>query len=306
MKKYILNILIFSSVFALIIIIGVLIPPTPKDSKSLLFAEIKKDSLLSNELSPRIIFVGGSNLSFGLNSNIIKDSLRLNPINTGIHASIGLIYMINNTLNYIKSGDIVVVVPEYQQFYGNFAYGGEELLRTVLDVNNSEIPKLEEKQWLNIYKYIFKYSFLKYKPTSYFNVKESDVYSVNSFNEYGDAFAHWELKKRDFEPTKFISGEFNYSVIDELINLKRKLQEKGAFLFVTYPGFQTTSFDNCIRKITKVEIELKKNDFIILGTPNRYKIPDEMMFNTTYHLSKEGVDLRTQLLIEDITKELKN
>ena len=36
------------------------------------------------------------------------------------------------------------------------------------------------------------------------------------------------------------------------------------------------------------------------GTPEKYKIPDDMMFDTIYHLSKKGVDFRTNLLILDI------
>ena len=68
---------------------------------------------------------------------MIKDSLNLNPIDTGIHGNIGLIYMMDNTLPYIKSGDIVVVSPEYQEFYGTVAYGKEELLRTIIDISPS-------------------------------------------------------------------------------------------------------------------------------------------------------------------------
>ena len=46
--------------------------------------------------------------------------------------------------------------------------------------------------------------------------------------------------------------------------------------------------------------------FELLGYPERYRMNDSLMFDTTYHLSKKGVDLRTQLLIEDIKKSIKN
>ncbi|MEA2041760.1 MAG: hypothetical protein U9N85_04330 [Bacteroidota bacterium] len=39
-----------------------------------------------------------------------------------------------------------------------------------------------------------------------------------------------------------------------------------------------------------------------MATPERYKIPASMIFNTPYHLLKIGVDYRTELLIEDIKK----
>ena len=314
MKKFLLKLLlfisIFISIFAFMFSVITLLPPTPRTSKSLLFAKTNKDSLLQNIPPPRIIFIGGSNLSFGLNSKMIKDSLSLNPINTGIHGNIGLIYMMDNTLPYIKSGDIVVVSPEYQQFYGTTAYGKAELLRTIIDVSPSTMSMLRIKQWANIIKYLPGFAITKFKPTEYFNLEESInfeervVYSVNSFNEYGDVYTHWNLEKRNFSPDDSIDLEFNYSVINELSNFKNKLAEKGAVLFITFPGYQSASFENNRAQIMRIETELKEKGFVLLGTPDKYKIPESLMFNSTYHLSKKGVDYKTQLLIEDLENVL--
>ena len=144
MKKFLYRLLFFLTIIILPLAFGVFMPATPYASKSLIFGNLLKDSLMENVESPRIIFLGGSNLSFGLNSQLIKDSLKLNPINAGIHASIGLIYMLSNSLEFIKKGDIVVLVPEYQQFYGDAAFGseGEELTRTIFDVNKSKFKLL--------------------------------------------------------------------------------------------------------------------------------------------------------------------
>jgi hypothetical protein len=94
MKNFLIKISLFSLLLLSVVIIGFVLPVTPRASKSLLYAKVKKDNLLKKTNNPRIIFVGGSNLSFGINSKVIKDSLKLNPINTAIHASIGLEKMI--------------------------------------------------------------------------------------------------------------------------------------------------------------------------------------------------------------------
>ena len=73
----------------------------------------KKCQLLEDTPSPRIIFVGGSNLAFGLDSQRIKDSLNINVINYGLHAGIGLKYMIDDISTYARKGDIIVFAPEY-------------------------------------------------------------------------------------------------------------------------------------------------------------------------------------------------
>ena len=134
MKKFILRILFFFFVLFLFFILGLILPATPQATKSILFSKIAKDSLLKNVPSPRIIFIGGSNLNMGLNSQLIKDSLGLNPINTSITVNIGLIYMMDDMLKYIKKGDVVIAAPEYAQYYNKDAYGGEPLLRIIFDV----------------------------------------------------------------------------------------------------------------------------------------------------------------------------
>jgi hypothetical protein len=312
-RKFLLNILFFFSVLFFLFIIGIFLPATPRASKSLLFAKIAKDSLLENVPSPRIIFVGGSNLSFGLNSQMIIDSLGLNPINTAIHANLGIDYMLDNTSKYIKTGDKIVVAFEYYLFYDHNAYGGEELLRTIIDVSPNDLMELRNEQWANIYGFLPKYSYSKFKLTEYFNLfrpKEffnftTKIYSVTSFNEYGDAVGHLKLEKEKFEPFGLIGENFNHSVITELLNFNKKLQEKGAVLYITFPAYQTTSFDNSIPEIMEVETELKKNNFVLLGNPERYKVPDSLMFNTPYHLLKKAIDERTILLIEDLKQVCK-
>ena len=70
--------------FVLLMAIGVLIPASRTARESFLFSKIDKDSLLKNTPSPRIVLVGGSNTSFSIDSQILKDSLHLNPVNTRI------------------------------------------------------------------------------------------------------------------------------------------------------------------------------------------------------------------------------
>lgn len=300
MKKFIFKVSLFSLLILFLVVIGFVLPATPRASKSLLFAKVEKDNLLKKINNPRIIFVGGSNLSFGINSNVIKDSLNLNPINTAIHAGIGLQYMMDNTIQYIKENDIVVLAPEYSHFYGRSVYGGEELLRTVAEIETSKIFELKKEQLKNISKYILKYSFSKLKPTEYFGYKESDVYSVNSFNQYGDVYTHWDMQQQKFPSDNTIKTNYNSNTIKLIDNFKTEIEKKCAKLFITYPSYQASSFDKNKEQISRVEKELLNNNFELLGTPERYRIPDYMMFNSSYHLLKRGVDYRTELLIEDI------
>ncbi len=163
----------------------------------MLYSQIEKNKLLETTPVPRIIFVGGSNLSFALDCQMIKDSLSLNPVNTGIIANIGLKYMLKNTLKYIRTGDIVVVSPEYQQFYGDCEYGFNEVLTLIFDVAPDTKKMIYPIQGLKLIKYVPKYCLEKFDPVQYSNARKDTnlvknyaymTYGRWSYNIYGDAF----------------------------------------------------------------------------------------------------------------------
>jgi hypothetical protein len=300
MKKFLLKIFTFSSLIIIVFILGILLPTTPKAKKTMLYSKISKDSLLINTPSPRIIFVGGSNICFGLNSQMISDSLHLNPINTGIHAGFGLIDMLENTLMYVKKGDIVVVSPEYQQFYGNAAYGSEELLRTYFDNTQFLNKKLSWQQWKTIYEFSPKYCFSKFNPKEYFYTKEDSVYGVHSFNKYGDVSAHWSLPNIKYNFYGKITESLNPASIEALVDFGRKIEAKKAKFLFAFPAYETTSYQNSKEEIGDLEAILIRNKIPVISKSTRYIIPDSLTFNTPYHLSKKGTDYKTKLLIQDI------
>jgi hypothetical protein len=305
MWKFIIKVNVF--IFITIILFVALLfslPPTPRATESFLFASIKKDSLLLNESSPRIIFLGGSNLSLGLNSEMIKDSLKLNPINTGIGAAIGIRYMLENTLQYVKKGDIVVFAPEYWHFYSGWNLGSETLVHLIMDVNKSKIKLLSLKQIFNCTPFIGNYILSKLDISAYLNVEKNDLYGVNSFNQYGDSYRHWNMERIKFNTYTILFDLYNHKVIKGVKTYTQKYQEKGAVLLVSYPCYQDISFKNAEKAIKKIEQEYISAGFTILGTPERYMMPDSLMFDTPYHPNKAGVDRRTRLLIEDIRKQI--
>src|SRR4026209_2444686 len=77
---------------------------------------IDKHNLLDKQLSPRIIFVGGSNVAQGIDSNAVQQSLGLNPVNMGLDAGLGLDFMLNEVKDSVRTGDVIVIAPEYEHF----------------------------------------------------------------------------------------------------------------------------------------------------------------------------------------------
>jgi hypothetical protein len=303
MKKLILKTSIFVASLALLYTLLLLLPPTPRSLKNPLFGAIKKDSLLRNVPSPRIIFVGGSSLNFGLNSQIIKDSLHINPINTAINGSLGLKYILKNTMKYVREGDIIVLVPEYLFFYNDWNRSSQELFRTIVEVNKSFAELLE----YTCMEYSGYYIATKFNIHERLRIEKSDTldfYSANSFNEFGDTDAHWTLDYRDYaDDIKDIEtdlADYNPKVIANIKKIACELEERGCTLLISYPSYRESSFNKEKEVVAKVAEEFHAHGFTVLGTPERYLMPDSLLFDRIYHLNKQGVDLRTQLLIEDL------
>jgi len=303
MKSFLARLSLFSGILVFFLVaIAILIPATPRTKTSLIFAKLDKDQLLQNTAPPRVLLLGGSNMSMGIDSNILKKELGLNPINTAIHASIGLDFMANNVIEYIQPGDIVIVSLEYSQFYGQYMYGGEELLRTVFDVDRSSLESLDLRQWLSIIRFIPKYSISKINPTEY-NFKEPEnigVHERDSYNEFGDAYIHWTKPAETIEPYHRIEKFYNQGVVDLLIDFEGLVNARGGKMVVTYPAIQEDTYQNMREQIQHVQVELEKSGLTIMGTPETYIVSDDLLFDTPYHLTYEGVQRRTNQLVEDL------
>ncbi len=306
MKYFLRSLLLFTIPLVVLIFIGFIMPPTPRASTSHLFAKYQMDSLLRNVASPRVILVGGSNISLSINSQIIKDSLRVNPINTGLSINIGLCYMLDNTLKYIRRGDIVIVCPEYDQFFNRVSLGGEDLVRTVFDVSRRSILDLRPSQAKNIAPLLPYYSLTKFKVREYISERDpSEIYDKDAFNIYGDNCKHWKLVGQSVDALKPLDiGSFDQFAIDLLVDFEAAVIQKGARLFITFPALQEESFLHQRAGIKKVEMEMKKAGFSLLGSPERYIVPDSLLFDSPYHLIKTGVDQRTMLLVRDLKNSL--
>lgn len=278
-----------------------LLPPTPHSLQSYNFASQKQDSILIHTSTPRIIFVGGSNLCFGLNSYMVKQALALNPVNTGLHGGVTPRYMFENTLRHIKKGDVIILALEYDHFYTSYDPATPTLFEVISYAWREKIELLSWSQIIQYLKFVPKFAANKFMPTLYFNPKPHLIYNPYSFNQYGDNEVHWNSEKNEYTPIT-LKGKWHPEVIAKVKAFENRAKDRGARVYVTFPSFDEVSFANSKVKIQRVEKALHDYNFNILGSASRYAMPKEMMFDGHYHLNKKGLDYRTKLFIEDYKK----
>ncbi|HRE51996.1 MAG TPA: hypothetical protein PK339_11275 [Flavitalea sp.] len=306
-RKFLINVFSISTIVAIIIGAGFF---CTIDRASAAFSLRHKHGLLQEVEGPRIVFVGGSNLRFGLISQMVRDSLNMNTVNTGLLAGFGLKFIIDDITRYLKKGDIVALASEYHQFYGNAIWGTRQLAQAI-NICPETIQFLNWRQVgvlvkalpgnnLGKLKATFKQAAFGTSP----NIRPYERY--DGMNHDGETIAHWTEPSELWVPDT-LSGNFNgeaIRIIKELNNyVTGPLQGK---LLITFPPYPECGYDVNRVAISRVENELKQQGVPLLGAAENYVFADSLFFNSSYHLGKDGAILRTNEFINNMRYYLKS
>jgi len=263
--------------------------------------------------SPRIIFLGGSSVAFGVDSKSIGDSLGLNGFNLGLHAGLGLQFMVNEALEVTKSGDVLVVSSEYYLGEGQMkmlAYMSQNYptSKNYLNLNASE--KISYPYELLMDNILAKNSrvqntFLKGKKTVV-QQDTNNVYKRSGFNERGDYELHLDQEARPFGIfVKYEQKEENYKVGMEILNKLAVLQEKGVRVFYVFPGYPIEEYNRFQKSLQSFENQLKAGlQFPILGKVTDFLYPVSDFYDTVYHLRRKGRAERTKTMVRLLREAL--
>ena len=304
-KKFTKRIALFLVVLVFTLSLGL----SYKDAApSLLNALNDKHELLKKANEPKIILLGGSNVSFGINSQLIHEHFKMPVVNMGLYAEIGLKYMLSDIRPYIKKSDIVVLLPEYQNFYSDSYYGSRGLIAILFDVYPTGLKYISTKQWLHLFPYFLNYAAVKVKRlpdyltkkiTGKKKKKHIGIYDRRSFNKFGDAYIHWTMGPRPIPPAGNLatgSVTLKEEVFKDISNFEKFLSEKGATLAIFPPCIHDKAYYKSEWIIKKIARRWPNRNY----DPSKYIFKAELCFDSPYHLVKKGLDIRTKRLIEDL------
>lgn len=296
MKKFIIKTGLIGGVIVLILLLLYWIIPV--NTNNYYMAYKVKCQRLEKIQEPRIIFVGGSNLFYGLDSKRIQDSLNMEVINTGLAAPIGLKYMLDDISLYAKEGDIIVFAPEWQHFY-TVMYSQGDALSTVMRLAGWKKWKLlNTEQLIHVMEGIP--NLLLGNINSYV-IKSSQKLRIN---ECGDLIDHWDKKKIYRSHPKSITEKFDKDFGAYFIAGLKKLQTRCQ-VYMIPPSTCDKAFEKWKPQVEEVTEFLDREGFPFLYSPKESSFPENMMYDTDYHLNKKGVDKRTGRIIEALRPYVK-
>lgn len=311
MKRFVTRTTIFAGLAFLLLAVALFILPNPVAKHNMLGALLDKHEMLRKTgapgAGPRIVVIGGSNVAYGLDSRRIEEALHIPVVNAGLHASLGMKFYLTDIKPYIREGDIVVVIPEYSQYYTDSFYGNMELVSILFDVYRDGMKEIDAKQWWHLMRFIPFYAASKLKISKEPSANGPiGVYDRKAFNNHGDAYVHWTKPGIKFKAAQKAKEEdqVNPEAIKLLVDFQKFVEGKKATMFLLPPAYQSTSFVNQKPLIDKIYQAIKESHLPVIATPERYELPDSVFFDTSYHLILPGIERRSELMIEDLERAL--
>lgn len=300
MKQFIYKILFFSFLITFgYAILYTIASNLNKSDNDYMAAIIDKHERIDSIKSPKIIFSGGSNLPFGIDSKMIQDALHIPVVNLGLHAGLGLDFMLNELRSCIKSGDIVLISTEY--FLDNGDYNLKKFTQKIYPKAQNFYTKnylLEIQANIENTRNHLK-SFLKQKKKN-----EVSVYSRESFNTYGDIALQLTILAPKNIKADHILHYHHWEGIQKLNDFNRFAETKNVKVFFVYPAYPESKYLKNKTAIAKLNQDMKKElQFKILGQANDFMMSDSLFFDTTYHLISKGRTARSKKIIELLQKE---
>jgi hypothetical protein len=252
----------------------------------------------------KIVIIGGSNGSFGIDSRLMEKKLGVPVVNMTLHGGLPFKYILEQVKAYLNKGDILILTKEYgglkNQYWNK--------------MNGIELPKiitydLSQLKALSSDKLLFQSTLSGIFKTINFNIKRfpswkkklpGSVYSLGAFDEDN---LKSELLIGNYE--KEIS-KHNLPILAKDGRLAKNLQlyvkefdKKGIGFFVTPPviieGYYEEKdiipFWRLFSNATKIEL---------LNTERTYVYPRYYFLNSHYHTNAKGREVRTKSLIKDI------
>ena len=257
--------------------------------------------LKKNDEQILIVLSGSSSLN-GLNSRLLSELLEeeYQIINYGTNAGANMLFYLKVISNYVTEGDLVVYAPEYtmQQTFGSNSLGyktfrgndqGYDIFR---EVDISEFTNVFS-EWM-----IYQKEMMVKTPGEYQNEKECGM------NIYGDLLGSRNKNQyKNGNASNLGTGYLSDANAQRLNAVNSVFVSKGASIVLTFaPGDKLQFTDSSIATNADKFAQncANKLDFAVISNPGTYLLEEEFIFNSQWHPTFKGANIRTVELAFDI------
>lgn len=269
----------------------------------------------------KVVFVAGSNLIFGLDSQKLAGSWDKPVINFGLHAGLGLAYILERSKRVLSAGDIAILPLEYD-FYREAGMITETL---IVHAFSDDPDYFYSLSLVDKARFIAKIEFKKLRRGLKASFRdETDmrdkglndrgdegVYGVRNMNAYGDQInlEPEKISAKDREKVRKLKAyrmadpglsDYSHTILHDYIDWA---EENGVCLIFMPPNYMF--FDEYHGPAHRqfflgIKSFFAGNDVRYIGDPYDYMFDKSYYSGTVYHLDSLGVEKRTEQILKDI------
>ena len=238
---------------------------------------------------PKIILVGNSNISFGMDSALLEDAMGMPVVNLGLQGGLGNAFHEEIAKLNIQPGDIVVV--------SHIDYADDDKL------NDPELA------WITMLRAYPNYAFncLVRWQRGWNTIPAGTLYIREGVNTYGDFVMRTgqETSTYQFRAEELTVPQVGDACMTRMNKLNKYICDKGARMVVSYSPIADGEFTPDREAYHAFAAELESRlDCPVISDIDDYFFPYNCFFDTKYHLNEVGARLRTEQLIRDLQKWL--
>ena len=291
--------------------------PVPNAVFTQTIIEPKLDSEVLKSENPKVLFVGGSNVLFGVDSKQFSESTGIPSINFGCAAGMGPELILDLISNHLSSEDLVVMNWEYEHFH--FERSGLvdltylNLLMSYQHEFKGKLPFFDQRHLsLSV-----PFSHFREAVLCHFNpLVNNNIYRCNwLIDDEGNVRSNKgvQISKKELieSPSSLLTTEITFTsdIKDIFSNFVKDCRNRDVQLVASWPN----TFANPVyfgNEIVDANIKTIRGFWNSMGVEvvGNYKdsmLESEYFFDTVYHLNTEGVRLRTEKLTSQLKPYLK-
>lgn len=282
--------------------------------------KIKYQRLITAQ-GKKIIFQGGSNVSYGIDISTIHNMLdnAYAGVNFGCRQSSPSVFFVEVIAAHMNPGDIMVLIPEYHEYQ----YGYNEMNTITWQIFEgayNAFADVDIRNYTKVFSSFAAFNTNRYKCSVHAYEEYEKIGgkpTVTKFGEY-NVNHHGHTNKLQSDIQKWKYGKDLLTLDLELLSQDYNANMNRAFNKVLAMGGKVyISFPSVAKENVKEEDQSEKHlqafktavieafpEATVISDPGTFIMEDKMFYNSNYHLTTEASQIRTGILAKDILEQL--
>lgn len=285
---------------------GLVMPQYAMSYNASLLDKVKR---LKSIDGPKIVLIGNSNLAFGIDSAAIEEAFGMPVVNMGVHGGLGNAFHEEMAKINVHEGDIYIVCQT--EYDDDDTILDPSLCWITLEnhlslwtlLRQKDVPQMAEAFSTYVKKALEQWT----EGTG--NRATDPQYAREAFNEYGDN-RYPRLNDGSVPPPPYASQEVprvGDACVDRLNALAAYLESRGATLLLAAFPIASGEYTPLVEEYEAFQEELESRlNFPVISYFTDYLMEYGYFYDTLFHLTDAGVEIRTNLLIEDLSWWMEN